>query len=76
MVTFTYVVPGAENLTGFVTHLRGHLALFRHLKRFNFVFIAVRVDQCVQAGQIFSTLVDIPLRQGSVREIGFNTLYR
>ena len=69
VVTFTYVAFDAENLTGFVTHLQDYLPLFRHLKQLNFVFISPQANHFLQARQIFSTLVQIPLRSPTGGEL-------
>lgn len=69
VVTFTYVAADTENLTGFVTHLQDYLPLFRQLKEFNFAFISNCSGQFVQARQVFSQLVQTPLRQPAAAEL-------
>jgi hypothetical protein len=69
VVTFTYVALDAENLTGYVSHLHDYLPLFRQLRQLNFVFISTQADQFLQARQIFSRLVQIPLRLPTAREL-------
>ena len=69
VVTFTYVAVDAENLTRFVTHLQTYLPLFRQLKQFNFLFISAQADQFLQAREIFSKLVQIPLRLPTAGEL-------
>lgn len=38
--TFTYIDSGAVTLSGFITHLRAHRALFESLPEFHFIYVA------------------------------------
>jgi len=69
VVTFTYVAADADNLVGFVTHLKDYLPLLRQLKQFRFLFISARSDHFAQAALIFSRLVQIPLCQPAAAEL-------
>ena len=68
-ITFTYIAPEVENLTGFVTHLQTYLPLFRSLKQFNFLFISPCGPLFPKASAIFLSLVKRPLEMPSAMEI-------
>ena len=68
-ITFTYIAPEVENLTGFVTHLQTYLPLFRSLKQFNFLFISPCEPFFPKARAIFLSLVKGPLEMPSAAEI-------
>src|SRR5215467_5855081 len=61
IVTFTYIVPEAQNLVAFVTHLQNYLPLFRNLKQFNFLFLSPCEPLFPNARAIFSSMVKSPL---------------
>lgn len=69
VITFTYIAPEVENLTGFVTHLQTYMPLFRSLKQFNFFFISPCESLFPKASAIFLSLVKRPLETPSAMEI-------
>ncbi|MGB7024327.1 MAG: hypothetical protein WBD73_11065, partial [Candidatus Acidiferrales bacterium] len=69
VITFTYIAPEVENLTGFVTHLQTYLPLFRSLKQFNFLFISPCEPLFPKARAIFLSFVKRPLEMPSAVEI-------
>jgi len=69
IVTFTYIVPEAQNLVAFVTHLQNYLPLFRNLKQFNFLFLSPCEPLFPNARAIFSSMVKSPLETPCISEI-------
>lgn len=61
VVTFSYIDPGLEALTGFVTHLGQYQALFRELADFGFVYISGTPAHFEKATQLFHSQVKVPL---------------
>jgi len=61
VVTFSYVDPGLETLTGFVTHLGQYEPLFRELAEFRFVYVSNTPAHFEKATEIFNSAVKIPL---------------
>jgi hypothetical protein len=61
VVTFSYVDPGLETLTGFVTHLGQYQPLFRELADFRFVYVSSTPAHFEKATEIFNSAVKIPL---------------
>lgn len=69
VVTFSYVEPGAENLSAFVTHLQAYLPLFRRLEQFRFVFISGSDTLAGKAAELFTTLVTAPSERPTAIEL-------
>jgi len=61
VVTFSYVDPGVETLTGFVTHLVQYQPLFRELAEFRFVYVSGTRAHFEKATELFNSAVKIPL---------------
>jgi len=61
VVTFSYVDPGHEALTGFVTHLGQYQTLFRELADFRFVYISGTRAHFEKATELFNSTVKISL---------------
>ena len=61
VVTFSYVDPGLESLTAFVTHLRQYQPLFRELSAFRFFYIAKTPAHFQKATELFTSIVRAPL---------------
>jgi len=61
VVTFSYVDPGLETLTGFVTHLGQYHPLFRELADFRFVYVSGTRAHSEKATELFNSAVKIPL---------------
>jgi len=61
VVTFSYVDPSLENLTGFVTHLVQYQPLFRELSSFKFLYISNAPLHFKKATELFKSLVKVPL---------------
>jgi hypothetical protein len=61
VVTFSYVDPGLEALTGFVTHLGQYQTLFRELTDFRFIYISSTPAHFEKATELFNSAVKIPL---------------
>jgi len=61
VVTFSYVDPGLETLTGFVTHLGQYQPLFRELADFRFVYVSGTRAHFEKAKELFHSAVKIPL---------------
>lgn len=61
VVTFSYVDPGLESLTGFVTHLGQYQPLFRELRDFRFLYISNTPAHFEKVMKLFNSLVKIPL---------------
>src|SRR5207244_13020838 len=61
VVTFSYVDPGLETLTGFVTHLGQYQPLFRELADFRFVYVSSTGAHFEKATELFNSAVKIPL---------------
>jgi hypothetical protein len=64
VVTFSYVDPGQASIAGFANHLNAYAPLFRHLRRFRFVYVAPFTVHLARAEQCFSSLVKTPLQAG------------
>src|SRR2546421_1616836 len=60
-VTFSYVDPGLETLTGFVTHLGQYHSLFRELADFRFVYVSSTGAHFEKATERFNSAVKTPL---------------
>ncbi len=61
VVSFSYVDPGLETLTGFVAHLGQYQALFRELGEFRFVYVSSTGAHFEKAKELFNSEVKIPL---------------
>jgi hypothetical protein len=61
VVTFSYVDPGLETLTGFVTHLGQYQTLFRALADFRFLYVSSTPAHFEKATELFNSAVKIPL---------------
>ncbi len=61
VVTFSYVDPSLEDLTGLVTHLTQYQPLFRELSSFRFLYISNTPAHFGKATELFKSLVKIPL---------------
>jgi hypothetical protein len=61
VVTFSYVDPGLETLTGFVTHLGQYQPLFRELADFRFVYVSGTRAHFEKATELFNSAVKTPL---------------
>jgi hypothetical protein len=61
VVTFSYVDPGLESLTGFVTHLGQYQTLFRELADFRFLYISGTRAHFEKATELFNSTVKVPL---------------
>jgi hypothetical protein len=61
VVTFSYVDSGFESISNFIGHLGAYRRLFRQLKSFRFVYIAVRDAFFEKARERFRAAVAIPL---------------
>src|SRR5712691_12666623 len=61
VVTFSYVDPGLESLTGFVTHLGQYRTLFRELADFRFVYISGTRAHFEKTKELFNSEIKIPL---------------
>ena len=61
VVTFSYVDPGVEKLTGFVTHLSQYQPLFRELPTFRFLYVSKSPMHFGKATELFKSLVKVPL---------------
>jgi len=61
VVTFSYVDPGVEKLTGFVTHLSQYQPLFRELPTFQFLYVSKSPMHFGKATELFKSLVKVPL---------------
>jgi hypothetical protein len=60
-VTFTYLQGQEAHLTEFVHHLEAYLPLFRQLSEFRFLYLARLDSHFEKAGELFRSLVTIPL---------------
>lgn len=61
VVTFTYIHDGALAFTDFIHHLERYTPLFRQLSQFRMVYASRSRAQLEKAGEIFRSLVKIPL---------------
>jgi hypothetical protein len=61
VITFSYVDPGLEALTGFVTHLGQYQPLFRELGDFRFVYVSDTPAHFEKVTELFNSAVKIPL---------------
>ena len=61
VVTFSYIDPGLEALTGFVSHLRQYQTLFRELGDFRFLYISGTPTHFEKATEFFHSQVKVPL---------------
>jgi hypothetical protein len=61
VVTFSYVDPGLEALTRFVTHLGQYQTLFRELADFRFVYVSGTRAHFGKATELFNSEVKNPL---------------
>jgi hypothetical protein len=61
VVTFSYVDPGLEALTGFVSHFGQYQPLFHELAEFRFVYISGTRAHFEKATELFNSAVKIPL---------------
>jgi hypothetical protein len=61
VVSFSYVDPGLETLTGFVTHLGQYQPLFRELADFRFIYVSGTRAHSEKATELFNSAVKIPL---------------
>ncbi|MGC2829487.1 MAG: hypothetical protein WB994_07600 [Candidatus Acidiferrum sp.] len=69
VVTFSYVDPGLETLTGFVTHLGQYQTLFRALADFRFLYVSSTPAHFEQATELFNSAVKIPLESDSAADL-------
>jgi hypothetical protein len=61
VASFSYVDPGLETLTGFVTHLGQYQPLFRELADFRFIYVSSTGAHFEKATELFNAAVKIPL---------------
>jgi hypothetical protein len=61
VVTFSYIHDGAASFTDFVRHLDHYLPLFRQIPEFRLVYVSRGDSHFGKAGEIFDSLVRIPL---------------
>src|SRR5207302_2586675 len=61
VVTLSYVDPGLEALTGFVTHLGQYQPLFLELADFRFVYVSGTRAHFEKAAELFNCRVKVPL---------------
>jgi hypothetical protein len=61
VVTFSYVDPGLEALTGLVTHLSQYQSLFRELADFGFLYISCTPAHFEKVRELFNSIVKTPL---------------
>ena len=61
VVTFSFIDPGLEALTGFLTHLGQYQTLFRELADFRFLYISGTPAHFEKATQLFNSQVKVPL---------------
>ena len=61
VVTFSFIDPGLEALTGFLTHLRQYQTLFRELADFRFLYISGTPAHFEKATELFNSQVKVPL---------------
>jgi hypothetical protein len=69
VVSFSYVDPGLETLTGFVTHLGQHQPLFRELAGLRFVYVSGTRAHFEKATELFNSEVKIPLESDLARDL-------
>jgi hypothetical protein len=69
VVTLSYVDSGASTISSFVTHLGAHLALFRQLPSFRFLYIAPTDAHFPKAKERFESLVKRPLESDMSTEV-------
>ena len=69
VVTFSYVDPGLETITGFVTHLGQYQPLFRELADFRFVYVSGTRAHFEKATALFHSAVKIPLESDIARDL-------
>src|SRR5260370_13265675 len=69
VVTFSYVDPGLETLTGFVTHLGQYQPLFQELADFRFVYVSGTRAHFEKATELFHSAVKIPLGSDVARDL-------
>lgn len=69
VVAFSYVDPGQASIAVFANHLNDYAPLFRHLRRFRFIYIAPFTVHFARAEQCFSSLVKTPLQAGVSDEL-------
>src|SRR6266581_4915451 len=69
VVSFSYVDPGLETLTGFVTHLGQYQPLFRELADFRFVYVSSTGAHFEKATELFNSAVKIPLESDIARDL-------
>ena len=58
VVTFTYVDPEHRNIDRYIAHLRTYRPLFRQLSSFQFIYISTAAGLQLEAGELFSFLVE------------------
>jgi hypothetical protein len=61
VVTFSFIDPGLEALTGFLTHLGQYETLFRELADFRFLYISGTPAHFEKATELFNSQVKVPL---------------
>jgi hypothetical protein len=61
VVTFSYVDPGLEAVTGFVTHLGQYQTLFRELADFRFLYVSSTPAHFEKVTELFNSTIKIPL---------------
>ena len=69
VVSFSYVDPGLETHTGFVTHLGQYHPLFRELADFRFVYVSGTRAHFEKATELFNSAVKIPLESDITRDL-------
>lgn len=69
VVTFSYIDPGLEALTGFVSHLRQYQTLFRELADFRFVYISGTPTHFEKATDLFHSSVKVPLESDTAGDL-------
>src|SRR5207244_2923527 len=69
VVTFSYVDPGLETITGFVTHPWQYQPLVRELADFRFVYVSGTRAHFEKATALFHSAVKIPLESDVARDL-------
>jgi hypothetical protein len=69
VVTFSYVDPALEALTGFVTHLGQYQTLFRELADFRFFYVSGTRAHFDKATELFNSAVKTPLESDIARDL-------
>jgi hypothetical protein len=69
VVTFSYIQPAEANLSEFACHLDAYLPLFRELAAFRFLYLARCDSHFEKAGELFDSLVTIPLGSNPVDDL-------